>query len=175
MRAWLKQRFDRGRTARDLYGSIVTQARQRAFYADCGVPDTARGRLEVIVLHLVLVVARLETEGFAGRRLARALGEAFVVDMDDVMREMTFGDLAVPREIKQIVAAFYDRHTAYKLGLAAADPEPLAIALRSQLAYLGNPGLDVASLSAYMRRTASGLATVPASSLMAGRIDWPQV
>ena len=41
--------------------------------------------------------------------------------MDDGMREMTFGDLAVPREIKRATAALFDRHAAYLAALAAPD------------------------------------------------------
>ena len=77
------------------------------------IPDTPQGRFEMVVLHVVLVVRRLTREGPAGARLARALNEAFIADMDDNMREMTFGDLRVPREIKQVTAALLDRHKAY--------------------------------------------------------------
>ena len=97
MLAWLKQLGNRRQTARSLYGSIVTQARSPAFYARWGVPDTAEGRFEMIALHLVLVLRRLAEEGAAGHRLARALTEVFAVDIDDSLREMTIGDLAVPR------------------------------------------------------------------------------
>ena len=52
--------------------------------------------------------------------LGQALTEAFVVDLDDVMREMTFGDLAVPREVKRATAALFDRHRAYSKALERA-------------------------------------------------------
>ena len=73
---------DRHEKARSLYGSIVTQARSRRFYARWGVPDTADGRFEMILLHLVMVLHRLGREGQAGQNLARALTEAFAVDLD---------------------------------------------------------------------------------------------
>ena len=98
MLAWLRQRRDRRRTARSLYGSIVTQARSSGLYATLGVPDTHEGRFEIIVLHLVLVLRRLAREGERAERSGRALTEAFVVDLDDTLREMTVGDLAVPRQ-----------------------------------------------------------------------------
>ena len=44
-----------------------------------------------------------------------------MVDLDDAMREMTFGDLAVPREVKRAAAALFDRHRAYLAALGAAD------------------------------------------------------
>ncbi len=53
---WLKQRAQRQETATDLYGGVVAQAREAAFYAEMGVPDTLEGRYEMVALHLALVL-----------------------------------------------------------------------------------------------------------------------
>ncbi len=45
-----------------LYGTIVAHARLPAFYQIYGVPDTVNGRLEMIMLHTVLFLRRLEGE-----------------------------------------------------------------------------------------------------------------
>jgi cytochrome b pre-mRNA-processing protein 3 len=172
---WLKRRLGRDQTARKLYGSIVTQARRPAFYADWGVPDTPQGRFEMVVLHLALVVRRLTREGAAGQRLARALNERFIVDMDDTMREMTFGDLRVPREIKQVTAALLDRHKAYSEALAEPQAGKLQEALAAPLHYLGDSGqFDIVGLADYMARAASALDPVPGARLLDGDLDWPQ-
>ena len=174
MLAWLNKNRSRRRTARSLYGSIVTAARRTAFYADWGVPDTVQGRFEMIVLHLVLVQHRLGAEGEAGARLARALSEAFVVDMDDGMREMTFGDLAVPREIKRATAALFDRHHAYLAALAGTDDMSVQQALASQMAYLeAEGGVNVPRLAAYMRAAARALDGQAAAQIFGGEVVWP--
>ena len=64
------------------------------------------------------------------------------MDLDDAMREMTFGDLAVPREVKRAAAALFDRHRAYLAALGAPDDMTLAQAMAAQLAYL-DPGGDL--------------------------------
>lgn len=170
---WLKERQARGRTARDLYGSIVTQARQPAFYARMGIPDTAQGRFEVIVLHVAAVMRRLQAEGADGQAVARLLGETFVTDMDDCMREMTFSDLAVPREVKRVAAALFDRHAA----LDQMDAKALAQGLETQLAYLrtdANPNaIDAQALAHYAVESAKMLAAQPAAQLSEGKIAWP--
>ena len=79
----------------------------------------------MIALHLVLVLDRLAGAGEPGRRLGEALTEAFVADLDDTLREMTVGDLAVPRHVKRAVAALHERYAAYRAALAAADDAPL--------------------------------------------------
>jgi cytochrome b pre-mRNA-processing protein 3 len=172
MFAWLRSRRTRQQTARSLYGSIVSAARRRAFYANWGVPDTIQGRFEMIVLHLALAVRRLGQEGAAGRLLAQALIEAFVTDMDDVMRELTFGDLAVPREIKRATAAVFDRHNAY---LAALDGsgDTLQRTIEAQLAYLEPAGLDADSLADYLRRAVEIQSRQPGAQPLAGLIVWP--
>ena len=82
-------------------------------------PTQLQGRFEMIVLHLALVLAPAQPGGRERAGAWRgALSEAFMVDMDDNMREMTFGDLAVPREIKRAAAALFDRHAAYLAALA---------------------------------------------------------
>jgi len=174
MFAWLSRRSDRRRNARELYGSIVTQARLPTFYTAWGVPDTVAGRFEMLLVHLSLVLDRLSQEGREGVKLARVLSEAFIADMDANMREMTFGDLAVPREIKRAAAALFDRHEAYRAGLAARQPARLLGALEAQLAYLAPAGgLDAGRIAHYMLEAADGIGGQSGRALLAGRLGWP--
>ncbi len=167
---------DRHQKARSLYGSIVTQARSRGFYAHWGVPDTAEGRFEMIVLHLVIVLHRLGQEGRAGHRLARALTEAFAVDLDDNLREMTVGDLAVPRHVKRAVGALHERHVSYGAALAAADDGPLVVALQARLGTAGaGRALDAGRICAYIRQVSHRLDLLPDADVLAGRVAWPQI
>ena len=147
MFAWLKTNRDRRHVARSLYGSSVTQARASVLYSDWGVPDTLQGRFEMIVLHLALVLRRLAAEGEPARPLAQELTETFIVDMDNSMRELTFSDLRVPKEIKRATAALIDRHMAYLAALDSGRDISLAEALSSQLAYL-DPGRPTARIQA---------------------------
>jgi len=123
----------------------VTAARAATFYAKWGVPDTLAGRFEMVALHVALLLHRLASVKPPDRRLSVALTEAFVVDLDDSMRELTFGDLAVPREIKRATAALFDRHGAYLAALAGNSDISLADALKAQLAYLGAGALSAAA------------------------------
>jgi cytochrome b pre-mRNA-processing protein 3 len=167
---------DRHEKARSLYGSIVTQARSRAFYAHWGVPDTAEGRFEMIILHLVMVLHRLGNEGRAGHRLARALTEAFAADLDDNLREMTVGDLAVPRHVKRAVGALHERHVIYGAALAAADDGPMVAALQARLGPAGaGRTLDAGRICAYIRQVSHRLGLLPGAEALAGRVAWPQI
>jgi cytochrome b pre-mRNA-processing protein 3 len=154
----LFRRAPRGDTITALYGTIVAQARAPAFYQVYALPDTVNGRLEMVMLHAVLVLLRLEGEAAPLRALGQQLFDHFCRDMDDSMREMGVGDLAVPRRMRRIGAAFYGRLAAYRTALAAPDDGPLAAALERNV--FGGPAAGEAAfrLAAYMREAARRLA-----------------
>jgi cytochrome b pre-mRNA-processing protein 3 len=167
---------DRRRLARALYDSIVTQARTRDLYAHLGVPDTPEGRFEMVALHLVLVLDRLGRAGDAGQRLARVLTETFAVDLDDNFREMSVGDLAVPKHVKRAVGRLHARYHDYRDALAAPDDAPLTVAIQSRMAGVGaSRGLDAQRICAYIRRVKHRLDLESTTEVLAGRIAWPQV
>jgi cytochrome b pre-mRNA-processing protein 3 len=167
------------RTAREIYGSIVTSARQRTFYADWKVPDTPEGRFELLVIHMALVMQRLGRAGASGPDLSRALAEAFVIDIDDNMREIGIGDLAVPRKVKRAAAALYDRHTDIGAALASGDSAAVAAIVDAAAATLGDAavGLDRASLVRYIERLGGALAVTGDEDCLAGRLPlpWPAI
>jgi cytochrome b pre-mRNA-processing protein 3 len=134
-----------------LYGAIVAQARAPAFYRSYGVPDTVSGRLEMLLLHIVLVLLHLEDEAGENRQLGQELFDHFCNDMDAHMREMGIGDLAVPRKMRRLGEAFYGRQAAYRAALAASDPNALALALGRNV-FAGAPSPDNAGrLAMYSR------------------------
>ena len=169
----LFRRTPRDDTIASLYGAIVAQARHPAFYQLYGVPDTVNGRLEMIVLHAVVLLSRLEAEGGPARRLGQAVFDHFCSDMDANLREMGVGDMAVPRKMKAIAEAFYGRKRAYEAAMAAPGTEELVAALGRNVH--GNaadaPGAE--RLAAYLREAVRGLAAVDGAALLRGHIEFP--
>jgi cytochrome b pre-mRNA-processing protein 3 len=111
------------RSIGDLYGTIVAQARSASFYTDYGVPDTVLGRFDLIVLHLVLVLARLDADGDSARGTGQSLFDLFCRDLDANLREMGVGDLAVPKRMRCFGEAFYGRQAAYLAALQASNAQ----------------------------------------------------
>ena len=141
-----------------LYGTIVAQARAPAFYRIYGVPDTVGGRLEMIMLHAVLLLRRLEGEAPSIRALGQGLFDRFCRDMDDSMRELGVGDLAVPRRMRRIGEAFYGRQAAYRDALDATDDERLAAALQRNVFAGASKRQPARELAVYVREAAGRLA-----------------
>jgi cytochrome b pre-mRNA-processing protein 3 len=155
-----------------LYGAIVAQARAAAFYRDYGVPDTVDGRLEMVVLHLVLLLHRLNTEPGAPRATGQALFDAFCSDMDANLREMGVGDLAIPRRMRSIGEVFYGRQRAYEAALNGPDGE-LDTALARNV--FGLPGPDSATkrLVAYVRAAVAALGRQEGGALVRAQLAFP--
>jgi cytochrome b pre-mRNA-processing protein 3 len=157
-----------------LYGMIVAQARAAPFYRDYGVPDTVNGRFEMVVLHTVLVLRRLESEPDPLRRLGQALFDRFCADMDGSLREMGVGDLAVPAKMRKIGEAFYGRQAIYVAALAGSEPDALTVVLARNV-FGAEPatvrGAD--RLAAYMRSAADHLADQDGQALARGTLAFP--
>jgi hypothetical protein len=100
-----------------LYGAIVAQSRCVAFYTGYGVPDTLEGRFDLIVLHLVVLLAHLDRALPSARAVGQSLFDRFCRDLDANLREMAVGDLAVPRRMRQFGEAFFGRQAAYRAAL----------------------------------------------------------
>jgi cytochrome b pre-mRNA-processing protein 3 len=169
------RRNPKARTIASLYGMIVAQARAATFYQNYGVPDTVNGRFEMIVLHTVLVLRRLETEPAPIRRLGQGLFDLFCQDMDASLREMGVGDLAVPVKMRKIGEAFYGRQAAYVAALATPDVDPLVAALARNVfgAETGN-SLGMSRLAAYVRAAAERLAEQKGEALARAELDFPE-
>ena len=162
----LFRRTPRDGTIAVLYGAIVAQARNPAFYERYGVPDTANGRLEMIVLHCVLVLRRLEAND-ALRPLGQALFDYFCSDMDANLREMGVGDLTVPKRMQKFGEAFYGRSTAYDAALATGH-EALAQALCKNV--LNGTRLEQArQLAVYVEATLADLSARDEADIVSGK------
>ncbi len=164
-RRWYRNPADE-RIAAAVYGAIVAHARAPAFYVEFSVPDTVAGRFEMVVMHLALVIDRLGQGGEAGQRLGQRIFDAFCGDMDNSLRELGIGDLAVPKQMKRIVARFYGRSEAYRQGLATGE-ETLAAVLARNV-----PAAD-AALARYMLAAAADLAEESASLLAGAAPHFP--
>jgi cytochrome b pre-mRNA-processing protein 3 len=156
-----------------LYGAIVAQARLPGFYRDYAVPDTVEGRFELIVLHLALVLDR-----FADEPTLRALGQGvfdrFCQDMDHNLREMGVGDLTVPKQMRRMGGAFYDRAQAYREALATTGDKALAEILTRNI-YDGTPAHQAHRLAAYMGEAVGHLNALDQATLAAGILRFPEL
>ena len=168
----LFRRTPKAETIEALYGAIVAQARAPVFYQNYGVADTVNGRLELLMLHLVLLFDRFSRAGPQERELGQAVFDRFCQDMDDHMREDGVSDLRVPKDMQRLAAGFFGRHRAYISALKANDRKALEESLRRNV--LGDdPGREVADLAAYVEAAFRTLDGQDAAALVRGPFNWP--
>ena len=169
---WSPRRREHKRIAANLYGRIVAQARRPAFYLGLGVPDTVDGRFEMVALHTFLVIRHLKGEGDADGRLAQALFDTMVADLDRGLREMGVGDLGVGKRVKKMVSAFFGRAAAYEAGLESGDASLGAALRRNVYGTVAASDDDAAALTAYVRGEAARLDARPVGDTLGGRVDF---
>lgn len=162
--------------ARRLYTAILARARDPLFYEDFQVPDTLDGRFDMVALHVFLVLRRLKRDRPETADLSQALFDLMFVDMDENLRELGVGDLAVGRRVKDMAKAFMGRLAAYEEALEEGDDEALAAALRRNLFRGTSPATDrVAAMATYIRRQDQGLAATALATLTGGERLFPPV
>jgi cytochrome b pre-mRNA-processing protein 3 len=195
MLGWLMGRSLR-RTGQQLYERIVAQAREPSLYETCGVPDTMDGRLEMVLLHTVLVLDRLQAEGPSAQRLGQHLMERLVAGVDDALRRIGLGDDSVAPRIKKLASALAERARDYRAALPTSADERAGIAAAPtgcttgealEAAFLEHvlardrasptPEEQAAAkrLAAYTVRVRASLAATPAQALLSGALIFPTV
>jgi cytochrome b pre-mRNA-processing protein 3 len=153
--------------ASGLYGAIVAQARNPVLYTDFGVADTVTGRFEMVTLHLILVLDRLQREIDGEKAVGQRIFDLYCADMDNSLRELGFGDLGVPKRMKNMAEAFYGRAGTYREALAAGDAAGLGTVIARNVFPDGGAG-EARALALYGLASATALALTPVAQLRAG-------
>jgi cytochrome b pre-mRNA-processing protein 3 len=167
------RRSTQGASIDALYGMIVAQARNVEFYRGYGVPDTIEGRLDMIMLHLVLVLRQLTRVHGSLPPAGQQLFDRFCADMDDNFREMGVGDFGVPKRMQKVGEAFYGRAKVYESALLDADPAVLESAVARNVFGKVEIHLGARRLAAYMREAAVRLAAHDADALVSAKFKFP--
>ena len=170
MFSFLKKSTPAQRTTEAIYGMIVAQARQPAFYAGLHVPDTVDGRFDMVLLHLWMVLRMLRQDP-AGEEPAQHLFDRFCTDMDDNLREMGVGDLTVPKRMQKFGEAFYGRSAAYDAALNAGHAELAAAFNRNIFNEANAAGAE--RLATYVGEALAQLNTVDQAAFARGEWQFP--
>jgi len=151
---------------RPLWRRVVEIAREREWYADCGVADTVPGRFDAVTMVLALVLLRLERDPAMAVPSAR-LTELFVEDMDGQMRQSGVGDLVVGKKIGTLMSVLGGRLGALREALPRGVEEVAEVVIRNVTLIDGaGPGKVAERLLALDAQ----LAAVPAEQVLRGDI-----
>jgi cytochrome b pre-mRNA-processing protein 3 len=151
---------------RPLWHRVVEIAREREWYADCGVADTVAGRFDMITMVMAAVLLRMEREERLIEPSVR-LTELFVDDMDGQLRNSGVGDLVVGKHMGKLMGVLGGRLGALREALPQGDTAMVAFAERNAtMAEHGDSGKVAQRLAHLVAR----LDATSADDLLAARI-----
>ena len=158
---------------RALMTQAAAQARQPAFYADWGAPDTREGRFELLTLHVLLLARRLKGQGPQAAETCQGLVDAYFESLDISLREQGTGDLSMSKKMKKLGQAYFGRAKALEDAFDALPAETLLeeVIARTVLYDGGSPEPFVR----YALEAADALSEAPLDQLLAGEAAWPKV
>lgn len=155
-----------GNAIRDMHTRIVAASRDPALYGPDGLPDTVEGRFEALTLHVLLVLRRLRQLPDPAGDAAQELIDAVFAHLEIALRETGVGDFGVPKRMKKLARAFYDRTSRYDPVLDRADSDALASEIATRLPDAGPDGLR--HVSRALLASERVLATADFGAILAG-------
>lgn len=168
MPIWPFHRSRANEDAKALLSAVTQASRRPEFYADGRIPDTMQGRFELIAVHGVLAMLRLQSDAGA-RPLAQAFADGLFSSIDAGLREAGTGDTAVPKRMHRLAGDFYGRLEAYRAALA--DLAALETALARNVWRLGSHPF-AAPLAQHVAEVARAQADAPISAMFTTE-GWP--
>ncbi len=153
-----------------VYSAIVAQSRQKKFYADWQVPDTVNGRFDMVSLHLCLLFRRLKTGEETTRVFSQAVFDLFFKDMDQSLREMGAGDMAVPKRIQKMGELFYGMLDKMTTALDQQDVEALRSVIQRNV-YDGEETDGLPRLAAYVLSLEAELNALETGVILSGSLQ----
>lgn len=161
---------DNRASVRALWHRIVEIAREKEWYAQCGVADTVPGRFDAITLVLALVMLRMERDKTLIEPSVR-LTELFVDDMDGQLRQSGVGDLVVGKRMGKLMSVLGGRIGALREALAAGNEAETALVPVLERNVTLIEGADKGLLASRVRALAAGLDGLCDDDLIAARIE----
>ncbi|MCJ2035189.1 ubiquinol-cytochrome C chaperone family protein [Methylobacterium sp. J-068] len=171
LRSWGRP-SPRARLIEALHLRINEAARQPDLYTGLGVPDTLEGRFECLILHVILVLRRLNRLPEPAADVAQDLVNSVFLQLDSSLRESGIGDFGVPKRMKKLGAAFYGRAAGYDAALDAGDTVALRAALARNVLGLDSPE-PAHDLARYVEAAAMALARSDLDGLIGAGPPFP--
>lgn len=172
IRQLFKSPFD-NHIAHELYVAIVAQARLPIFYGSYEVQDTPEGRFDLVALHTYLVIRRLLEQEKQNTDLTQSLFDLMFADLDQNLREMSYGDTGVAKRIRKMAEGYYGRVKAYDEGLEAGDPSVLEDALdRNMYRDTAQSSAALSAMASYVRAQAANLDTQKVNEISTGTVSF---
>ncbi len=170
MPIWPFHRSRADADAETLLLAVGQASRRPEFFGEGRIADTMEGRFELVALHGVLAILRLQQDSGV-RPLAQAFTDKLFSLVDAGLREAGTSDTAVPKRMHKLDGDFYGRLDAY--GAALADLPQLEAALARNVWRLQSHAF-AAELAAYVAKVSRTQGGAPISAMFTEE-GWPSL
>ena len=100
-----------------IYQNIITISRSKVFYLDFNLDDRFETRFDLITFHAFAIFYFFRKKSIGKSEISQELFDLIFSDLENNLREMGFGDIAVNKKMKLFVNAFYGRIAQYSKGM----------------------------------------------------------
>ncbi len=100
-----------------IYQNIITISRSKVFYLDFNLDDRFETRFDLITFHAFSIFYFFRKKNIGKSEISQELFDLIFSDLENNLREMGFGDIAVNKKMKLFVNAFYGRIAQYSRGM----------------------------------------------------------
>ena len=100
-----------------IYQNIITISRSKVFYLDFNLDDRFETRFDLITFHAFAIFYFFRKKNIGKSEISQELFDLIFSDLENNLREMGFGDIAVNKKMKLFVNAFYGRIAQYSQGM----------------------------------------------------------
>jgi len=148
-----------------LYEQALSASRNPDLYVKGAVPDTVDGRFDLLVIHVWMLIRRLNA--LEAQTIGQDVFDAMFADMDNALRELGISDTSVGKRIKDMAKVFYGRAEVYNTALDENDIKALSTALaRNLFENIDDTTAHSAALAAYMQGIEQSLAAQELENLL---------
>ena len=106
----LKNKADK---AEKIYQNIIEISRSKFFYIDYDLEDTFETRFDLLTFHAFMIFYYYKSKMLNNSPISQNLFDYMFNDIENNLREMGFGDIAVNKKMKLFIRAFYGRLSQY--------------------------------------------------------------
>lgn len=159
----------------EIYGALVTQSRNPAFFLSYGFPDTVMGRFDVLSLHTYLFCRSMrQRDSENAQSLAQDVFDLMVADIERALRELGIGDTTVPKRKKQMVRSFYAQIDEFDPPLEKDDLGALEHKVAARF-FETSPNADPKRLASYMKDFSGAVFETPDEEIFQGKIRLAEI
>lgn len=158
-----------------IYGNLVTAARDPDLYRKCGIEDSVMGRFDLLSLHVFLFSRCLREADVSGaQELSQEVFDLYVDGVEIALRELGIGDTSVPKRKKKMIHSFYGLVEDLDPPLKKDDLKAIETIVQKRF-YQTENASGAAALASYISDNAKRLTNIETDRVFAGDFQFTSV